>query len=59
MNRLGTGDGNWGWQLAPGQLPPEVAEKLQDITETYGRDLKVKGQSRFERIFCSDEPIIT
>jgi 4-alpha-glucanotransferase len=37
MNRPATGDGNWEWQLAPGQFTPTLAEKLRAMTETYGR----------------------
>jgi 4-alpha-glucanotransferase len=37
MNRPATGDGNWEWQLVPGQLTSKLAEKLRAMTETYGR----------------------
>ena len=37
MNRPGTGQGNWEWQLLPGQLTLAKAERLQTMTETYGR----------------------
>jgi 4-alpha-glucanotransferase len=37
MNRPGTGNGNWEWQLVPGQLTPVLAEKLRAATEIYGR----------------------
>jgi 4-alpha-glucanotransferase len=37
MNLPATGDGNWEWQLIPGQLTPTLVEQLREITETYGR----------------------
>lgn len=37
MNQPGTGDGNWEWQLVPGQLTPALAKNLCEIAETYGR----------------------
>jgi len=37
MNLPATGEGNWEWQLASGQLTPEVTEKLRAMTEKYGR----------------------
>ena len=37
MNRPATGDGNWEWQLAPGQLTSELTEKLRALTESCGR----------------------
>jgi 4-alpha-glucanotransferase len=37
MNRPATGDGNWEWQLVPGELTPALAEKLRTMTQIYGR----------------------
>lgn len=37
MNRPAGGTGNWEWRLRPGQLSAETAEKLRDMTITYGR----------------------
>lgn len=37
MNTPGTQFGNWRWRLTPGQLTPELAEKLLDMTKMYGR----------------------
>ncbi|HXJ21157.1 MAG TPA: 4-alpha-glucanotransferase [Polyangia bacterium] len=37
MNLPGTAEGNWGYRLKPGQLTPAIADRLLDMTETYGR----------------------
>jgi 4-alpha-glucanotransferase len=37
MNYPGRGEGNWKWRLQPGQLTPDVWERLRDLTATYGR----------------------
>ncbi|MBW2146848.1 MAG: 4-alpha-glucanotransferase [Deltaproteobacteria bacterium] len=37
MNLPATTDGNWRWQLVPGQLTPSLADRLLKITEIYGR----------------------
>lgn len=37
MNRPARKKGNWKWRLSPEQLTPEVAEKLMNMTEIYGR----------------------
>jgi 4-alpha-glucanotransferase len=37
MNRPGTNTGNWRWRLLPGQLTPDVAQKLTVMTATYDR----------------------
>jgi len=37
MNRPATPKGNWKWRLAPDSLTPDLARRLRDITETYGR----------------------
>jgi 4-alpha-glucanotransferase len=37
MNRPGEPYGNWGWQLEPGALTPELAERLRAATAAAGR----------------------
>ncbi|MDO8636939.1 MAG: 4-alpha-glucanotransferase, partial [Dehalococcoidia bacterium] len=37
MNRPATTRDNWIWRLLPDQLTPELAAKLLEITEIYGR----------------------
>ena len=37
MNTPGTLGGNWQWRLLPGQITPELAEKLHEMTRIYGR----------------------
>lgn len=37
MNRPALRRGNWLWQLLPEQLTPELADRLREMTETYGR----------------------
>ena len=37
MNRPSQTEGNWGWRLQPGQLGPELAERLRQMLATYGR----------------------
>jgi 4-alpha-glucanotransferase len=37
MNRPYVAHGNWEWRLLPGQITPLVAEKLLEVTETFGR----------------------
>jgi 4-alpha-glucanotransferase len=37
MNLPATGEGNWEWQLAPGELTPALADKLRTMTQIYGR----------------------
>jgi 4-alpha-glucanotransferase len=37
MNRPATGDSNWEWQLAPGELTPALADKLRTMTQIFGR----------------------
>jgi 4-alpha-glucanotransferase len=37
MNRPGTVTGNWRWRLLPGQLTPDVAQRLTVMTATYDR----------------------
>jgi 4-alpha-glucanotransferase len=37
MNRPATRDGNWEWRLSADWRTPDIAAKLYEITETYGR----------------------
>ena len=37
MNLPGKEGGNWGWQLSPGQLTTDHAERLREITRDAGR----------------------
>jgi 4-alpha-glucanotransferase len=37
MNTPGTDNGNWGWQLEPGQLTDELADRLREATEQARR----------------------
>jgi 4-alpha-glucanotransferase len=37
MNTPATTDGNWGWQLLPGDLSDELSSRLSGITELFGR----------------------
>jgi 4-alpha-glucanotransferase len=37
LNTPGKADGNWRWQLEPGQLTPELAERLRQLTVATGR----------------------
>jgi len=37
MNRPATLEGNWEWRMAPDLLTPDVALKLREMTEMYGR----------------------
>ena len=37
MNRPGTAVGNWRWRLDPRALTPALAQRLHELTETYGR----------------------
>ncbi|HET6350455.1 MAG TPA: 4-alpha-glucanotransferase [Candidatus Krumholzibacteria bacterium] len=37
INRPATARGNWTWRLEPGRLTPELAHRLAQLTETYGR----------------------
>jgi 4-alpha-glucanotransferase len=37
MNRPGIAEGNWRWQLEPGQLTPALARRLRGATERSGR----------------------
>lgn len=37
MNTPGVSAGNWSWRLLPGQLTPEIAERLYTLTERYNR----------------------
>ena len=37
MNTPGTAHGNWTWRFAESALTDEVAGRLRELTETYGR----------------------
>lgn len=37
MNTPGTVGGNWRWRALPGQLSPEIAERIGVMTKMYGR----------------------
>ncbi|HEV7645568.1 MAG TPA: 4-alpha-glucanotransferase [Pyrinomonadaceae bacterium] len=37
MNLPATTDGNWKWRLKPGELSDEIAGRLKEMTEIYGR----------------------
>lgn len=37
MNLPGRLGGNWNWRLLPDQLRPDLAQRLADLTELYGR----------------------
>lgn len=37
MNVPGSATGNWTWRLTEGQLTPEIARRLREMSETYGR----------------------
>lgn len=41
MNRPATKAGNWQWRLMPEGISPPVADRLLELTETYGRDVKI------------------
>jgi 4-alpha-glucanotransferase len=38
MNRPGNPHGNWRWRLKGGELSADLAERLADLTEVFGRD---------------------
>ena len=37
INTPGSVGGNWRWRLLPGELTPELAEKIAAMTRRYGR----------------------
>lgn len=37
MNVPGLATGNWGWRYRPGDLKPEIAERIARLTAVYGR----------------------
>lgn len=37
MNIPGSQDGNWNWRMEPNALTPHIAERLRELTETFGR----------------------
>jgi 4-alpha-glucanotransferase len=40
MNLPASEEGNWGWRFRQGALTDELAARLKDMTETYGRDAR-------------------
>jgi 4-alpha-glucanotransferase len=38
MNRPGVPSGNWQWRYQPDVLTPELADRLRDLTEIFGRE---------------------
>jgi 4-alpha-glucanotransferase len=38
MNRPGDPSGNWQWRFLPGVLTDELAGRLRNLTEVYGRE---------------------
>ena len=37
MNKPGTAKGNWRWRLLPGEIGPELTERIYQMTWMYGR----------------------
>ncbi len=37
MNLPGTAEGNWSFRLQAGALTPAIADRMRDLTDTYGR----------------------
>jgi 4-alpha-glucanotransferase len=37
MNVPGAAEGNWGWRMQPDALTSDLAERLRELTERYGR----------------------
>jgi 4-alpha-glucanotransferase len=37
MNIPATGEGNWQWRFKDGQIGDEIANRLRELTELYGR----------------------
>ncbi|MDO8872876.1 MAG: 4-alpha-glucanotransferase [Methanoregula sp.] len=40
MNRPGTDEGNWRWQMEKDTIDPSVTQNLADMTQIFGRGLK-------------------
>ncbi len=38
MNIPGSHDGNWNWRMEPGALTPQIAERLREMSQTFGRN---------------------
>ena len=36
-NEPGTQSGNWQWRMLPGELTPELAQRIRKLTRIYGR----------------------
>jgi 4-alpha-glucanotransferase len=45
MNLPNSTEGNWSWRFAAGALTDNHAEKLRDLSETYGRTWKPKAEN--------------
>jgi 4-alpha-glucanotransferase len=37
MNLPGSSSGNWRWRCRPGQLTPELSQRLKSMNEIYDR----------------------
>ena len=37
MNTPGTQGGNWQWRMKPDAIAPELAGRIRELTELYGR----------------------
>jgi 4-alpha-glucanotransferase len=37
MTLPGRPSGNWGWRFLPGQLTPQIQDRLKELTWLYGR----------------------
>jgi 4-alpha-glucanotransferase len=48
MNFPGRPSGNWGWRFGAGDLRPDVASRLRELTERYGRLMKGEKESHRE-----------
>jgi 4-alpha-glucanotransferase len=44
MNLPNSTEGNWSWRFAAGGLTDELAQKLRDLCDTYGRTRKPKAE---------------
>ena len=43
MNFPGKPSGNWGWRFKEGDTSPELAARIREITETFGRTYQPTG----------------
>ncbi|HWO01669.1 MAG TPA: 4-alpha-glucanotransferase [Blastocatellia bacterium] len=44
MNLPASEQGNWGWRFNQGMLTPELSSRLKEMTELYGRALKIAAE---------------